>query len=130
VALGAAAGSTIAGASMVSTAFNAMRMGFVLYIVPFAFVYTPSLILHGSLFDAVSHIVTFLVGIAFVVGMTEGYMLGLGLLGKIYSPKRMLALISGLLLIFPNVFTEIGGAILGCVLYLPKVIARFTKKEV
>jgi len=129
VALGAAAGATIAGAPMVATAFNAMRMGFVLYIVPFAFVYTPSLILHGSLFDATLHIVTFLVGIAFVVGMTEGYIAGLGLLGRIYNPRRLLALAAGILLIFPNVYTELGGAILGLLLFLPSIINRFTKES-
>jgi len=127
VALGAAAGSAIAGASFVKTAFTSMRMGFVLFIAPFTFVYTPSLVLRGSLSEAALHIFTFLVGIVFIVGMIEGYIMGLGLLGGIYRPKRLIALITGILLIIPSTYTAVGGAVLGFLLFLPMMV-RWVRK--
>ncbi|MFP6804542.1 MAG: TRAP transporter large permease subunit [Pseudomonadales bacterium] len=48
VALGAFAAASIAGASALSTGFKAMRLGSVIYFIPFFFVLEPALILSGS----------------------------------------------------------------------------------
>ncbi|MBQ7262976.1 MAG: TRAP transporter fused permease subunit [Synergistaceae bacterium] len=48
VALAAYAASSIAGADPNRTGFQAMRLGFLAYVVPFAFCYDPGLLMQGS----------------------------------------------------------------------------------
>jgi TRAP-type uncharacterized transport system fused permease subunit len=52
---------------------------------------------------------TFLIGIVFVVGGTEGYIYGLGTLGKVFSFQRILSFVGGFLFIIPNMYTKIIG---------------------
>jgi TRAP-type uncharacterized transport system fused permease subunit len=47
VALAAFAGAGIAGADPIKTGFTAAKIGAMLFLLPFAFVYVPSLLIHG-----------------------------------------------------------------------------------
>ncbi len=113
VALAAFGAAAISGASPLKTGFMAVRIGLILFIVPFVFVLQPALIFQGPLHETIYLFFTFLIGIVFVVGGTEGYVCRLGNLGDVfYSPKRIFSFIGGLLIIVPNMYAKIIGAII------------------
>jgi TRAP-type uncharacterized transport system fused permease subunit len=62
VALGAFAASTIAGASALSTGFEAMRLGGVIYLAPFLFGYVPGFTLQGDSMDIVKTFILIIIG--------------------------------------------------------------------
>lgn len=77
VALAAYAASSIAGASPNQTGFQAMRLGILAFIVPFAFCYDPSLLLQGTALQnlaAVAGGTTAALALGFAM---EGYLAGL-----------------------------------------------------
>jgi len=117
VALAAFGAAAISGASPLKTGFMAVRIGIILFIVPFVFVLQPALIFQGPIIETIYLFLTFLIGIVFVVGGTEGYVYGLGTLGNVfYSLKRVASLIGGLLIIAPNIYAKMAGAIVIIVL--------------
>lgn len=82
VALGAFAAASIAGASSLATGFKAMRLGSVIYFIPFFFVLDPSLIMAGSWWDTLSATATAAVGVLLIAGSLQGYLLGIGFLDR------------------------------------------------
>lgn len=78
VALGAFAAASIAGASPLATGFKAMRLGSVIYFIPFFFVLNPALILVGSWVEILLATVTVVAGVIFLAGGLQGYIPGLG----------------------------------------------------
>jgi len=126
VALAAFGAASISGASPLETGFMAVRIGIILFIVPFVFVWNPALIFQGPITETIYLFVTFMIGIVFVVGGTEGYIHGLGSMGrKFFSPRRVASFIAGLLVIFPNIYTKMIGAVIVTIL----VLMVFLKKN-
>lgn len=82
VALGAFAAASIAGASSLATGFKAMRLGSVIYFIPFFFVLDPSLIMAGSCWDTLSATASAAVGVLLIAGSLQGYLLGIGFLDR------------------------------------------------
>ena len=111
VALAAYAASSIAGADPNRTGFHAMQLGFMAYVVPFAFCYDPGLLMRGGpaavgwgLLSGVSAVVAF-------ASMWMGYMNGpLNLL------TRLVLCVAGVLVlsVWPAV-TALGLALLAAV---------------
>lgn len=81
VALGAFAAASIAKANPMSTGFEAMRLGSIIYFIPFFFVLNPALILHGTLYSIVVVFGTAALGVVLIAGALQGYVTGVGLLG-------------------------------------------------
>ena len=81
------------------TAWQAMRLGVVIYFIPFFFVYEPSLVLQGSLLDTLWYFSTCALGIFILAAGVEGYLLGLGRISTILRP---LLAIAGILIAFPD----------------------------
>lgn len=105
VALAAFAGAGIAGSPPFRTGFEAMRLALVAYIVPFIFVFHPSLIWEGEL-AAIAHAsVTALIGCSALGSGLMGY-----LSGTVNLALRACLVVSGLLLIKPGTDTDIWGA--------------------
>jgi TRAP-type uncharacterized transport system fused permease subunit len=132
VALAAFAAAGISGDSPMKTGFTAMRIGIVLFLVPFVFVLRPALIFQGPIGETMVLFITFMIGIVFIVGGTEGYIYGLGRLGKILSPLRIGSFMAGLLFIIPDNRTTLIGIILGlivCVVCAVKNYALSKKKS-
>lgn len=76
VALAAYAASSVAGSQPNRTGFQAMRLGILAFVVPFAFSYDPGLILHGTILQNVAAIaggITAALTFGFAV---EGFMIG------------------------------------------------------
>lgn len=74
VCVAAYAGAAIAGAPPMRTGFEAMRLGAVAYIVPFIFVYSPSLLLIGSLSEVILTVVTAIAGAAVLAVALSGFL--------------------------------------------------------
>lgn len=82
VALGAFAAASVAGASALATGFKAMRLGSVIYFIPFFFVLDPALILAGTPWEIISATVAAAVGVLFIAASLQGYLLGMGFLDR------------------------------------------------
>jgi len=100
VALGAYAAASIAGASPLRTGFAAMRLGSVIYVIPFIFVLDGSFILQGSWAQSAQSLVEALVGVWCLVGALQGYLTGFGRVPSFVS--RCLLGVGGLAIALPD----------------------------
>ncbi len=66
VCLAVYAAASLAGADMMKTALQAIKLGIAAYIVPFLFAYHPSLLLRGNVFEMIHAILTAIIGIVLV----------------------------------------------------------------
>ena len=110
VALGAFAAASIAGASALSTGFKAMRLGSVIYFIPFFFVLEPALIMSGTLWEILFATAKVAFGIVLIAGALQHYLLGVGFLDRSGSPGmagRALTLVGGGFIALPT--TEVIG---------------------
>jgi TRAP transporter 4TM/12TM fusion protein len=106
VALGAITAASIAQADPLKTGFQAMRLGAVIYFIPFFFVFNPALILQGTLGEIIFPLLTATIGVFLISSSLEGYMQGLG---SLKLPFRAGFLIAGLLLAVPEWRTDLMG---------------------
>jgi TRAP transporter 4TM/12TM fusion protein len=112
VALAAVAASVIAGSKQMETAFTAMRLGSIKFILPFILVLTPALILRGDSIP-VMVITVSAVSVAVILMATgfEGYLYGVGRVGW---PIRILLFIGAAGFLYPD-FTSYGVTAVGTV---------------
>jgi TRAP transporter 4TM/12TM fusion protein len=82
VALAAVAASVIAGSKQMETAFVAMRLGSIKFVLPFIIVLTPALILRGEPMAVVLTISAVSCAIVLMAAGFEGYLYGVGIVGK------------------------------------------------
>jgi TRAP transporter 4TM/12TM fusion protein len=104
VALGAYAAASIAKSNPMTTGFEAMRLGSIIYFVPFFFVLNPALIGRGSAVEIVIVLTTALSGIALICASLQGYLWGIGRLdgNALAWPARALLLAAGIVLALPG----------------------------
>jgi len=107
VAAAAFIGAGIAGAPPMKTAWTAMKLGIVLYFVPFMFVFRPALILHGSLLESIYLLILCFLGISLIAGGLQGYMWKVG---KLEWWSRLLFIIAGILVTWPDWALSLIGA--------------------
>jgi len=81
VALGAYAAAPIAKAAPMQTGFEAMRLGSIIYFIPFFFVFDPAFIWQGPVSQTGLLFTQAAAGIIFVAGGLQGYLLFVGSLG-------------------------------------------------
>lgn len=89
-----------------SVAFTAVRLGFVAFIVPYMFVYAPSLLFQGSPLTIATTIVTALAGVIFIGSALQGYFLG----ARLPAVSRALFFAAAITLIIPGYLTDGIGA--------------------
>lgn len=106
VALAAFAAATIAGSNPMRTAFKAMQLGSVKYLIPFFFVMNPALILRGSLSEILLAVSAGTVGVIVMSGALEGYLWGVG---RPTYPIRALLFGGGVLLMAPEPISDLAG---------------------
>lgn len=80
VALGAYAAASIAGANPMRTGFKAMRLGSIIYFIPFLFVVDTGLLLQGDIVTIMLSLGRALLAIWLITAGLQGYLLGVGLL--------------------------------------------------
>lgn len=90
VALGAFAAASIAKAAPMATGFEAMRLGSVIYFIPFFFVLDPALILVGSADQILISLSLAIVGVLCFASAMQGYLVGVGRL-KLYERGLLIA---------------------------------------
>ncbi|MDI6753795.1 MAG: TRAP transporter fused permease subunit [Thermodesulfobacteriota bacterium] len=125
VALGAITAASIAGANPVKTGFQAMRLGAVIYFIPFFFVFNPALVLQAPLKDIPFPLLTAVSGVFLISGSLEGYLQGLG---KLSLPARIWLLTAGMLLAVPEWRTDLIGLGLAGVLIGRRLWQKKKKK--
>lgn len=112
VAVAAYAAAGIARSNPIKTGFEAVRIQFVAYFAPFLFIYFPSLLLQGSIFDTINATVIAVVTFFFSAAVIEGY-----LLSRIYTLEKILLIISVIGIIWPSIISKvIGGSLLTIVI--------------
>jgi len=81
VALAAFAAASVAQVPAMQAGLQAMRLGTIIYFIPFFFVFNPALLMQGGVWEVLTVLATALVGVALVSAALQGYLLGLGTLG-------------------------------------------------
>jgi TRAP-type uncharacterized transport system fused permease subunit len=86
-----------------------MRLAIVLYFIPFFFVFNPSLVMQGPIFESIYLFVLCLIGITLIAAGLEGYLMKIGVISYWARP---LLVAGGFLIAFPEWYTTfIGGAL-------------------
>jgi len=105
VAIASFAAAGIAGAPPMKTGWESMRVGSIIYFIPFFFVLNPALVLQGPWIEALYLTVTAGLGVIFICGGIQGCQLGVGDLrraGALEWPLRILFMIGGIVLATPG----------------------------
>ncbi|MEQ8250027.1 TRAP transporter permease [Oceanibaculum nanhaiense] len=104
VALGAFAAATIAGTGPIKAGIAAMRLGSVIYFVPFFFVLNPALIGQGTTAEVLLVLATAFPGVWLIASATQGYLAFFGKFADGWASlfNRALLFVGGILLIFPG----------------------------
>ena len=123
VAAAAFVAAAIAKAPPMSVAWRAARLGVVIYIVPFFFLFQPALIFEGPVLKTLYLFVFTVVGIVFIAGGVEGYLWKLGV-PRFWA--RLSLILGGFLIALPEEKTTIIGAVL---VLITIAIMLITKKR-
>jgi TRAP-type uncharacterized transport system fused permease subunit len=105
VAIASFAAAGIAGAPAMKTGWESMRVGSIIYFIPFFFVLNPALVLQGPWLEALYLTGTAAIGVIFICGGLQGHQLlvgDLGRTGRMQWPLRSLLVIGGLVLATPG----------------------------
>lgn len=106
VALAAFAGAGIAGSDPMRTGMIAIRLGIAAFIVPYMFIYGPSILLMGTVSEIILTCVTAIIGIYGVSAAAEGW-----LMRRMTWWERIIILASSLSLIKPGLMTDTIGLV-------------------
>lgn len=122
VSLAAITAAGVADAKAGRTGVYAMRLGGILFILPFLFVINPSLILQGEITKIITSAFTAITAIWLLSSAMEGYLYRIGVLGW---PARILVLIAGGSLIYPELMTDLIGFGLVALIYVSSRFLNF-----
>lgn len=81
VALAAFAAASVARSEPMQTGFEAMRIGSIIYFIPFFFVFNPALLGNAGTVEVIVVCATAVIGILMVAAALQGYLFGVGRLG-------------------------------------------------
>jgi TRAP transporter 4TM/12TM fusion protein len=115
VALAAITAAGIAGANATTTGIYAMRLGAVLFVLPFLFVLNPSLILQGPVGNILLSTASAIIAVWLLAAAAEGYLYQIGRIGW---PTRVILLAPVALLIYPEPFSDFVGLGILVLVYL------------
>jgi len=125
VAVAAFAAATIAKADPFRTGFTSMRFGWIAYIIPFLFCFSPTLIMQGTWGAIALDFVTALAGVWLISAGVAGYALS-----HLKPPMRTGYIIAGALLLKPagliggGVLFNLAGLVLGAALLAYEITMR------
>ncbi len=117
VAIGAFAAATLSGADPMRTGYAAMRFGWLAFVIPFMFVASPTLLMHGSPFLVLIDFLTALTGTCLVSMAIMGYLFRhLGLLERLIFGTAGLALVSPSTAFEGSILINLSGFVLGIIM--------------
>jgi TRAP transporter 4TM/12TM fusion protein len=107
VAIASFAAAGIAGAPAMKTGWESMRVGSIIYFIPFFFVLAPSLLLQGDspYLEAIGLTALAIAGTLFICGGIQGFQAGIGDLrraGWLEWPLRFVLIVGGFILATPG----------------------------
>jgi TRAP-type uncharacterized transport system fused permease subunit len=105
VAIASFAAAGIAGAPPMKTGWESMRVGSIIYFIPFFFVLNPAFVLQGGAAETLVLSVTCALGIVFICGGIQGYQVWAGDLERTRGaewPLRILLIVGGMVLAAPG----------------------------
>ncbi len=136
VALGAFAAATMARTNALAAGVEAMRLGSIIYFVPFFFVLNPALIGEGDTMEVIVVLATALLGVYLVGSALQGYIAGFGSIGsgKLPMAARGLLLVGGLFFAAPGDvipgMSHLHMTLIGGILSLPVLLfARMNRRR-
>lgn len=118
VAIASYAAAGITGASSVTVGWKAFRIGIAAYIVPYMFLYNPSLLMVGNLSTAILPLISAIIGVICIAITVQGR-----LYTVISILERLLFFAAAFILIIPNII----GNIIGILIFIPLVIKQRAK---
>jgi TRAP-type uncharacterized transport system fused permease subunit len=125
VAMAAFTAAPIAGASYFSIGWQAVKLSIPLYIVPYIFIYNNGLLLRGGVQSiGTSILITLVIMVALVHGVT-----GCNFFTTISWSKRIIFLVSGILILIPNLKMMLIGLILFGISYFFDIIYTIRSKK-
>jgi TRAP transporter 4TM/12TM fusion protein len=125
VALAVFASAGLAKADMWQTGWEAMRMASPAYIVPFMFVYEPSLLMIGDWTTIATSCVSATIGVICLAASLQGH-----LLREARLWERVLLFVAALLLIKPGLITDaVGLALLAVVIVSQKMLPQSASRN-
>jgi len=128
VALAAFAAAGLAGASPMRVGVEAVRLGMILYVIPFFFVYNPALILQGSIGEIAVVVGTAVIGVGMISSALQGYLIGAGAIANDASgwAARISLFAGGLMMAMPGggdiPFTHVELAVAALIVGIPGVL--------
>ena len=132
VALAAYAGAGIAKCSPMATAVEACKLGFAGFIVPFAFCYSPAMMMQGSFLEVITVFLSAFIGTAIISAGFQGW-----LFWRLNWLERAVFVAAGMLMFIPGTLTDVAGIAAAAALLAvnlkkwergPKFIMRYRKK--
>jgi TRAP transporter 4TM/12TM fusion protein len=124
VALAAYAGAAIAKANPIKTGITATRLAITAFIIPYIFVFNPSMLfIDSTVFEVIRIVVSSCIGMFGLAIGLEGYMVK-----PINIIERLMAIAGGLLLIDPGLFSDLAGLILIALVVLIQLIGAKRQK--
>ena len=118
VALAVFAAAGLAKSDLWATGWQAMRIAAPTYIVPFMFIYEPSLMLIGDWFESLTSTVSAVIGVMCLAAGLQGY-----LLREAQWWERAVLVVAALLLIKPGYISDaIGLVLLATVVFSQKLV--------
>lgn len=113
VAMAVYAANGISRAGLLDSSWAAVKLGLTGYIIPFMFVFGPSLLLKGSWDQVLLTVVTATVGVTCLAGGLHGYFF----LGPARAWERLMLIAAAIVLIKPGLTTDlIGGSLVALTL--------------
>lgn len=126
VALAVYVGAGLAGANFWKTGWLSVKLGLAAFIVPFFFIYNPSMLWEGSFWSVAYTGLTAVGGAVLLAGAVIGWFIG-----NLGTLERLILFLSALGLIDPGSLTNVLGLVgMGIVVAIQMTRARNAKKEV
>jgi len=113
VALAAYAGAGISGSQPLKTGFVALRFAIAGFICPFMFIYSPALLLNGSMFDILTSLLSALIGTLGFAAFAVGW-----LRHNLTILSRAICFFGGVLMVKQGLTSSIIGLVLILAVYL------------
>ncbi|MGF1620062.1 MAG: TRAP transporter permease [Rhodomicrobiaceae bacterium] len=119
VALAVYAANGISGAGLWESGLAAIKLGFTGYIIPFMFVFGPSLLMIGEWHWIALTSASALCGVILLAGGLHAY-----LIGEASPWQRIFMVAAALCLIKPGLYTDLAGGTLASIVIITQLLAR------
>jgi TRAP transporter 4TM/12TM fusion protein len=125
VALASYTAAGIADSDPMKTGLEAFRLGIAAYIVPFIFVFSPSLLLIDvEALELIWTVISAIIGVIFLASAAEGW-----LKTRLSILERILLIIASVTLMYPGLYTDVLGFTFGTIVVVYQFIKYRTKEQ-